>query len=196
MVISFLQILKESVEKLLPGGPRKAEELPAAAVAALLGTVVVKGLIGLGCFKIKTTQVQALVQDCKTDVVFNTASLLFPLIGFYANVWWFDPAGAGFLSLFIICDWAQTGFENVTRLSGAAVDESLEKKLIYLAWRFSPVVNGFKNLTAYHAGDGVWTEIDVLFDEKTPLGEAHDIAETLQYCCEGKGRVRLISFSP
>ena len=62
MVIAFLQILKESIEKLLPGGPRKAEELPAAAVGALLGTVVVKGLIGLGCFKIKTTQVQALVQ--------------------------------------------------------------------------------------------------------------------------------------
>ena len=119
---------------------------------------------------------------------------MFPLVGFYANVWWFDPVGAGLLSLFIIYDWAQTGFENVTRLSGAAVGESLEKKLIYLAWRFSPVVNGFKNLTAYHAGDGVWTEIDVLFDEKTSLGQAHDIAETLQYCCEGNDRVRLIPY--
>ena len=68
MVISFLQILKESVEKLMPGGPRKAEELPAAAVGALLGTVVVKGFIGLGCFKIKTTQVQALVQG-KTSLL-------------------------------------------------------------------------------------------------------------------------------
>lgn len=68
MVISFLQILQESVEKLLPL-KGKAEELPAIAVAALLATVVVKGIIWFGCMPIKTTQVQALAQDCKTDVM-------------------------------------------------------------------------------------------------------------------------------
>ena len=122
--------------------------------------------------------------DCKTDVIFNTASLLFPFIGFHADTWWLDPAGAGLLALFIIYDWAETSFENVTRLSGSAVDQSLEKKLTYLAWRFSPVVNGFKSLTAYHAGDGVWAELDILLDEKTPLARSHDVAETMQYCCE------------
>ena len=40
-------------------------------------------------------------------------------------------------------------------------------------------------ITAYHMGDNVWAEIDLLLDEKTPLNKAHDIAETLQYCCEG-----------
>ena len=122
--------------------------------------------------------------DCKTDVIFNTASLLFPFIGFHANIWWFDPAGAGLLALFIIYDWGETSFENVTRLSGSAVAQSLEKKLTYLAWRFSPVVDGFKSLTAYHAGDGVWAELDILLDEKTPLARSHDVAETMQYCCE------------
>lgn len=89
MVISFLQILKESVEKLMPleGEP---EKLPATAIAAMLATVVLKGIIGLGCYPIKTTQVQALFQDCKTDVIFNTISLLFPFIGEKANIWWLD----------------------------------------------------------------------------------------------------------
>lgn len=62
MVISFLQILQESVQKLMPGAPRKAAELPPIAIGAMAGTVIIKGIIGLGCMRIKTTQVQALAQ--------------------------------------------------------------------------------------------------------------------------------------
>ena len=187
MVISFLQILQESFSRLLKHS--EAEILSWAAIASLLATIVLKGAIGLGCRPIKSSQVQALVQDCKTDVIFNTLSLLFPLIGYRANVWWLDPVGAGLLSLFIIYDWGHTCFENVVRLSGEAADDHTLKKLIYLAYRFAPVVAGFKNVTAYHAGDGVWVEFDVLLDEKTPLNRSHDIAETLQYCAEGLGVV-------
>ncbi|KAH8201412.1 hypothetical protein TruAng_004412 [Truncatella angustata] len=184
MVISFMQILKESVEKIMPlqGEP---EKLPATAIGAMVATIVIKGIIGIGCYPIKTTQVQALFQDCKTDVFFNTLSLLFPFIGEKANVWWLDPAGAGLLSLFIIYDWGHTCFENVTRLSGEAVDTCTYQKLMFLAYRFSPVVAGFKNVTAYHCGDGVWVEYDLLMDEKTSLRSSHDVAETLQYCAEG-----------
>nr|POE92993.1 metal tolerance protein 3 [Quercus suber] len=188
MVISFLQILQESVEKLMPL-KGEAEELPPTAVGALLATIIVKGIIWFGCTPIKTTQVQALAQDCKTDVIFNTLSLLFPFIGAKAHVWWLDPAGAGLLSLFIIYDWASTCFENVTRLSGQAASDQLNKKLMYLAYRFSPVVSGFKSVTAYHAGDGIWAEFDILLDENTKLHTTHDIAETLQYCCEGLDEV-------
>lgn len=188
MVISFLQILQESFERLLPPHAR-AEMLSVAAIASLVSTVVIKGAIGLGCRPIKTTQVQALVQDCKTDAYFNTLSLLFPLIGYHANIWWLDPVGAGLLSLYIIYDWGHTSFENVTRLSGEAADDSTLRKLTYLAWRFAPVVEGFKSITAYHAGDGVWVEFDVLLDENTKLSRSHDIAETLQYCAEGLSEV-------
>lgn len=188
MVISFLQILQESVQKLIPLHG-KAEELPAIAVGALVATIVVKGIIWFGCIPIKTTQVQALAQDCKTDVLFNTLSLLFPLIGAKADVWWLDPVGAGLLSLFIIYDWGQTCFENITRLTGQAASDRLYKKLLYLGYRFTPVIEGFKNLTAYHAGDAVWVEFDVLMDEHTRLNRSHDIAETLQYCAEGLDEV-------
>lgn len=185
MIVSFLQILQESITKLLPGGEKKAVELPVIAISAMAATIGVKGIIWFGCKPIKTTQVQALAQDCKTDVIFNTLSLFFPLIGHKFSVWWLDPLGAALLSLFIVYDWGETSFENVTRLSGSAVSPALLKKLTYLAYRFSPVVDGFKCLTAYHAGDGVWAEVDVLLDEKTPLHRAHDVAETLQYCFEG-----------
>ncbi|KAK3492176.1 uncharacterized protein B0T23DRAFT_135772 [Neurospora hispaniola] len=184
MVVSFLQILQESVKKLLPGGDRDVAPLPPVAIGAMAANAIIKGIIGLICRPIKTTQVQALVQDCKTDVYFNTASLLFPLIGVAAQIWWLDPLGATLLALYVICDWAETCIENISRLTGSSVDDALQKKLMYLGFRFSPVVAGFKTLTAYHAGDGVWVELDILLDESTSLPLAHDISETLQYCYE------------
>ena len=79
--------------------------------------------------------------DCKTDVVFNTLSLLFPLIGHQFALWWLDPVGAALLSLFIIYDWADTCYQNVARLTGSAVDERVLQKVTFLAWRFAPVVS-------------------------------------------------------
>lgn len=185
MVVSFAQVLQESVEKLLPSGKHTTAVLGNIAIGAMVANIVVKGIVWIGCIPIKTTQVQALAQDCKTDVFFNSLSLAFPAIGHKLDVWWLDPLGAALLSLFIIFDWSGTAFENVTRLSGSAVEDRIQRKLMFLAWRFAPLVEGFKTLTAYHAGDGVWVEIDILMDGKTPLMRTHDIAETLQYCLEG-----------
>ncbi len=185
MIISFVQILQESVKKLLPPADTEITSFPPIAIGAMVATIVIKGIIWFVCIPIKTTQVQALAQDCQTDVIFNTISLLFPFIGIQTGVWWLDPVGAGLLSLFIIYDWSATSFANIIRLSGSAVDEKLIRKLTYMAYRFSPIVNGFKSIRAYHAGDGIWAEVDLLLDEKTPLARTHDISETLQYCCEG-----------
>ena len=223
MIVSFLQILQESVKKLTPGGPHKAEALPPSAIGALAATVVIKGIIGIGSVRIKTTQVQALAQgtylylpfsilpfhqtvlnpilfppttspltqgnlfytDCKTDVIFNTLSLLFPLLGHLLSLWWLDPLGAALLSLFIIYDWSDTCIQNIARLTGSAVSDRILQKVLLLAWRFAPVVEGYKTLTAYHAGDGVWVEVDVIMKEGEKVGRAHDVAETLQYCLEG-----------
>ncbi|KAI9712855.1 MAG: hypothetical protein M1820_001477 [Bogoriella megaspora] len=191
MVVSFLQILQESVQKLLPSGEHEVVSLPAVAIGAMAGNAIVKGLIGLGCWPIKTTQVQALVQDCKTDVYFNTASLLFPLLGRVLNVWWLDPVGAALLSLYIIYDWADTCLQNINRLTGAAVPDRLWQKLMLLAYRFSPVLDGYKTLTAYHAGDGVWVEIDVIMNENEKVHRAHGLEEvdrafvTVDYASQG-----------
>jgi hypothetical protein len=127
--------------------------------------------------------------DCKTDVFFNTFSLLFPAIGAQFDIWWLDPLGAGLLSLFIIYDWCETCFGNVIRLSGSSVDDRLLQKVIFVAYRFESLVCGIKNVVAYHAGDGIWVEMDILLEPHEKLLRAHDIAETLQYCLEGLAEV-------
>lgn len=71
------------------------------------------------------------------------------------------------------------------RLLSRHLDDRLFRKVNSLIWRFSPIVEGFKSIKAYHAGDGVWVEVDILLDPYTPLMKSHDIAETLQYCLEG-----------
>jgi divalent metal cation (Fe/Co/Zn/Cd) transporter len=196
MVVSFLQILQESVQKLLPRGDHSTADLPPAAIASMAATIGVKGFIWIGCARIKTTQVQALAQDCKTDVYFNSLSLLFPLIGNKLDVWWLDPLGATILSLFIIYDWAGTCLANVSRLTGEAADDRTARKMLYMAYRFSPLVAGFKTMKAYHCGDGIWVEVDILMDEHTPLKRTHDVSETLQYCLEGLLSVRGVGDLP
>ena len=90
------------------------------------------------------------------------------------------------LSLYIIYDWSDTCVTNIARLTGAAVsDPRVVQKILLLAWRFAPVVEGYKTFTAYHAGDGVWVEVDVIMPRGEKVGRAHDVAETLQYCLEG-----------
>ncbi len=77
MVISFLQILQESVKKLLPSGEHSVASLPPTAVFSMLATIIVKGIIWVGCARVKTTQVQALAQDCKTGKRFHCLFQLF-----------------------------------------------------------------------------------------------------------------------
>ena len=89
------------------------------------------------------------------------------------------------ISLYIIYEWCSTCLANVARLTGVGVSDEIYKKLLCICWRFSPIVDSYKSLTAYHAGDGVWVEVDLILDEKTVLEYAHDVAETLQYCLEG-----------
>jgi hypothetical protein len=80
MVISFAQVLQGSVEKLLPSGDHKTASLGNIAIVAMVTNIVVKGIVRIGCIPIKTTQVQALAQDCKTDVYFNTCPSSFRLL--------------------------------------------------------------------------------------------------------------------
>lgn len=62
MVVSFLEILRQSVAKLLPSGDHNTLSLSPVAIGAMAGNTVVKGLVGLYYFRVDNPQVQALVQ--------------------------------------------------------------------------------------------------------------------------------------
>lgn len=53
-----------------------------------------------------------------TDVIFNTGSILFPIVGYFAKIWWLDALGGLLLSLVVIVNWSGTSMHHVRNLTG------------------------------------------------------------------------------
>ena len=56
--------------------------------------------------------------------------------------------------------------------------------LLYLTMRFAGAIDSIQGLQAYHAGDGLNVEVDVVLEEGTRLRDSHDLGESLQYVLE------------
>ncbi|OBA19227.1 cation efflux family protein [Metschnikowia bicuspidata var. bicuspidata NRRL YB-4993] len=189
IIISFFQVGLESFKKLFLD--KSTDKQPAQigwdAISIMLVTIIAKIWCWWWCSLSKSSSVQALAQDAVTDIMFNTISLIVPAAGHLLDVWWFDPLGALLLSLYIMIIWGQTAFEHIDKLTGAVADPDDYKVILYLAYRFAECIKQITALKAYHAGDKLTVEIDVVFDtENFDVGfkDAHDIAEALQYAIE------------
>lgn len=105
-------------------------------------------------------------------------------VGTFANVWFLDPAGGLFLSFYVIFNWASTAKEHIAHLTGAAASPDDRSVFLYLVMRFAACIRWVQNLEAYHSGDRLNVEVDVVLDETTTLHDSHDIGESLQYMLE------------
>lgn len=183
MMTSFVQVALEGFNK-LTGDDHTVVRLTALAIAIMAATVVIKFLCWLWCRLIKNSSVQALAQDAMTDVVFNIFSIIFPLVGFYAGFWWMDPLGGILLSFWVIFNWAQTSSTHIRNLTGAAASADERNILLYLTMRFAKSIKKIQGLQAYHSGDKLNVEVDIVLDEHTSLRDSHDLGESLQYVLE------------
>lgn len=187
MILSFLQVLIESVKQLLgAGGAAGGDlELSAVAVAIMLGTIVVKCGAYVICKNIRNSSIQALVEDAKTDIVFNAFSLVFPVLGVYFRLGWVDALGASVLCLYVIFQWLLIVFEHIDHLSGSHASKGEYQQVLYLIMRFTDEILKVKNYRMYHLGDLVNVEVDiVLRDSAMSLKDCHDLGESLQYAIE------------
>lgn len=183
MITAFIQVLWEAVSS-LTNGKHEVVELGTPAIAIMASTVIIKFACWLWCRLIKNSSVQALAQDAMTDVVFNLFSIIFPLIGYYARVWWLDPVGGISLSLYVIINWSRTASEHITNLTGASASPDERNILLYLTMRFAKTIRKIQGLQAYHSGDKLNVEVDIVLDEDTNLRDSHDLGESLQYVIE------------
>jgi cation diffusion facilitator family transporter len=180
MITSFTQVGIEGISR-LSGPDHTVVQLTIPAVAILASTVVIKGLCWLWCRLIRNSSVQALAQDAMTDVVFNTFSILFPLIGYFAEVWWLDALGGILLSAYVILNWSKTSAEHIRNLTGASATADERNILLYMTMRFAKSIKRIQGLQAYHAGDKLNVEVDIVVDEHIALRDSHDLGESLQY---------------
>ncbi|KAL5121701.1 hypothetical protein ACEQ8H_000388 [Pleosporales sp. CAS-2024a] len=183
MITSFTQVGIEGISR-LSGTDHTIVQLTIPALAIMASTVVVKGLCWLWCRLIRNSSVQALAQDAMTDVVFNTFSILFPLIGYFAKVWWLDALGGILLSAYVIVNWSHTSAEHIRNLTGASATADERNILLYMTMRFAKSIKRIQGLQAYHAGDKLNVEVDIVVDENLPLRDSHDLGESLQYVLE------------
>jgi cation diffusion facilitator family transporter len=183
MITSFFQVALEGFNR-LSHGEHVAVSLGPAAILIMAGTVVIKGACWIWCRLIKNSSVQALAQDAQTDVVFNTFSIIFPLVGYYADIWFLDSLGGILLSVYVIYAWSRTTAVHVCNLSGAAATADERNVLLYLTMRFAKTIKHIQGLQAYHAGDKLNVEVDIVVDGNMRLRDSHDLGESLQYVLE------------
>ncbi|KAI5921728.1 hypothetical protein F4810DRAFT_331128 [Camillea tinctor] len=183
MITSFTQVALESVNRLL-SPEHELIEVGIPALSIMLSTVLIKGLCWLWCRLVKNSSVQALAADAMTDVIFNTGSILFPITGFYLKIWWLDALGGLVLSVVVIINWSQTSLQHIKNLSGFSATADQRNVLLYLAMRFAKTIKQIQGLQAYHAGDKLNVEVDIILDASTTLRDSHDLCESLGYVLE------------
>lgn len=183
MITAFFQVFLQCFER-LTSDDHSIVQLSLSAIIIMASTVFLKLGCWFWCRFIKNSSVQALAQDAMTDVVFNIFSIIFPLIGYYAQLWWLDALGGLLLSLYVIVNWSRTSSLHIKHLTGAAAPADDRNILLYLTMRFAKTIKSIQGCQAYHAGDKLNVEVDIVLDEGTSLRDSHDLGESLQYVLE------------
>lgn len=193
MIASFCQVLVESVERLHAvvqkgGHVPETAKLPFVGIAFMVLTIIIKTFMWLIYRKSPSSGVRAVAQDAENDVVFNVASLIFPVIGSKFSWPALDPIGGICLSIYIIAEWLDTLTETVSKLTGAAGTSQDISRALYLVLRFRSI-NSISAFEMYHAGDDMIVEADVVLPHALALKEAHDLGEIIVYSTEMLGGI-------
>ncbi len=184
MTVAFCQVALEALQR-LAGSNLAVVHLGLASILIMVSTVVVKGGCWLYCrLTFQTSSVKALGQDAMTDVIFNSASIAFPVLGLALQEGWLDPLGAVLLSFYIIKTWSDTSLEHIRHLCGAAASVEDRQVILYMCMRFATSIRHVSAVKAYHAGDRLHVEVDVMMADSNSLRDAHDVGEALQYAIE------------
>lgn len=194
IIVSFLKVGDEALQKLIDGfslwpGRETGEtpmvvEIGVSAFLIMSLTVAVKVLCYFWYRSVKSSAVQALAQDSITDVVFNLFSMIFPVAGHWMGKWWMDNLGALLLSCYIIWSWGYTALGHIDNLTGSAASPEERQTILYLCMRFSETLKQVTALNAYHVGDRITVEVDVILKDGLSLRDSHDLGEALQYAIE------------
>lgn len=119
-----------------------------------------------------------------TDVIFNFFSILFPLAGVFTNTWWLDPLGGLILSIYVIVQWSKIAVGHIKNLTGASASADQRNVLLYTTMRFARSIKQITSVHAYHAGDKLNVEVDIVLEQGLELKDSHDLGESLQYTLE------------
>lgn len=180
MTAATLSSLKESIETLVRGQHKAVFvglTFPVAVVLSL--ALVTKTMLYLYCRGSTDASVLALAEDHRNDVLANSSCVVTIFLA-KRLCWWIDPVGGIFISCMIIRNWFCHILQHCDNLLSKSASRELTNCITFMACNHSPDLHMVDTVRAYHVGNGIFVEVDIVLSKDISLWRAHDIGETLQ----------------
>jgi len=179
MAFMSLQLIEESIRTLVAGGEQDIDVSWTPIILMIIG-IGTKILLYLYCRVLTySPTAQTLALDHRNDIVINVFGLGMAILANHVK-WWIDPMGAMFIASIIFRSWSFQAYEQIQLLVGKSATREFLQKLTYIAMNHHPDIKQVDTCRAFHVGEQVYVELDIVLPEDMPLKQTHDIAESLQ----------------
>eukprot|EP00891_Asterochloris_glomerata_P000292 jgi/Astpho2/292/fgenesh1_pg.00010_%23_53_t len=189
MSIATFQVITESLQALYAGILHNdPPEVDAGLwMLLILGVATVVKLFLYFCcqaLSAKSSIMLALAEDHRNDVMSNIVAIIGAAVAAnFKRLWWFDPALAITISIYIIYSWAKISKGQVDKILGKGAPPEFIEEVRELSLRHHcdlevDVIRGF------HFGSRFLVEIEIILPAQMTVQESHDIALLLQHKVE------------
>ncbi|BFZ56059.1 hypothetical protein PYCC9005_003101 [Savitreella phatthalungensis] len=179
--ILIVESIRDIVEHLNDPNAPNVEGFHLPSIIAVSIAFATKLALMLYCWGLKSgnSQIQILWEDHRNDLFINGLGIVTSVLG-SKIIWWIDPAGAMLLSVVIIGSWGRTAFKEFELLVGISASPEFLQLVTYTCLTHHDSIMQLDTCRAYHAGEGIIVEVDIVMDKHKTLLETHDVSEDLQ----------------
>ncbi|KAI9294310.1 hypothetical protein K502DRAFT_335417 [Neoconidiobolus thromboides FSU 785] len=173
-----IQLMIEGIKAL--SSEEAAISLDMVSILCVVFALVSKMFLYIYCIAISQyPSAKILALDHRNDIIVNIFGLSMSILG-HRLAWWIDPIGCLLVAVIILRSWVSTALEQIDLIVGKSADPNFLQRLTYLAVTHDERIVQVDTCRAYHLGNNVFVEVDIVLHPQTPLHESHDIGETLQ----------------
>ncbi|KAJ5781578.1 uncharacterized protein N7518_010061 [Penicillium psychrosexuale] len=172
MTIVAVELIIESA-KALAAGKTESEQLDLVPLVCVGVAIFSKFCMFLYCYGLRRyPAAHVFYIDHRNDLAVNGFGLIMSIVG-DRFVWYLDPIGACCIALLILFSWASTAFDNMWLIC------------VYVTLTHDQRIQKVDTCRAYHSGQQLYVEVDIVMDPETKLRESHDVSQALQRKLEG-----------
>lgn len=185
MICASAILIVESIRSIIEHlGDANAPDMEAFHLTSIIAVAIAfttKFCLMLYCWPLKSTnsQIQILWEDHRNDLFINGLGIVTSVLGSKLK-WWIDPAGAMLLSVMIILSWGNTASGEFRLLIGISARPEFLQLVTYTCVTHHAQVLQLDTCRAYHSGEGIIIEVDIVMARDSTLESTHNVAEDLQ----------------
>ncbi|OQE24680.1 hypothetical protein PENSTE_c007G09210 [Penicillium steckii] len=184
MTVVGVELIVESA-KALAEGETESSQLKLIPLICVGVAIFSKFCLFLYCFSLRRYPAARIFYiDHRNDLAVNGFGLLMSIVG-NRLVWYLDPVGACCIALLILFSWVSTAFEHMWLIVGKCAPREFVNKCIYVTMTHDQRIQKVDTCRAYHSGQQLYVEVDIVMDPETKLRESHDVSQELQRKLEG-----------